>query len=114
MSSKKINRAEFLEMLLPSLFLSFTFFLFGPVELYISNITEFWFCFGDVLLEGILFLFVDGDCYSSLRSGEFCKNRLWSFRRTSDPLGKLYVGGYLEYIAVDSLYCFTVHRASFV
>ena len=54
MSSKKINRAEFLEMLLPSLFLSFTFFLFGPVELYISNITEFWFSFGDVLWPSML------------------------------------------------------------
>lgn len=33
----------------PSLFLTFTFFVFGPLQLYMTNADEFWFSFLDVL-----------------------------------------------------------------
>lgn len=54
MEKQEISKRGFWEILLPALFLSFTFFIFGPLELYISNIAEFWFSLGDVLWPSVL------------------------------------------------------------
>lgn len=43
---------------MPSIFLTCTFFIFGPIELYVSNITELWFSFGDVLWPSLLTFFI--------------------------------------------------------
>jgi len=55
--------------LLPAVFLSFTFCIFGPLEIYMTNISEFWFSIGDVVWPSILagvicfvFLFLIGIC----------------------------------------------------
>lgn len=54
MEKQEISKRGFWEILLPALFLSFTFFIFGPLELYISNIAEFWFSLRDVLWPSVL------------------------------------------------------------
>ena len=47
-----------MELLCPVFFLTCTFFIFGPIELYVSNITELWFSFGDVLWPSLLTFFI--------------------------------------------------------
>ncbi len=37
------DRSERFEVLIPSLFLSFTFFIFGPIKIYMTGVVEFWF-----------------------------------------------------------------------
>lgn len=40
--------------LIPAVFLSFTFCIFGPIEIYITNISELWFSIGDIFWISIL------------------------------------------------------------
>lgn len=40
--------------LIPAAFLSFTFCIFGPIEIYITNISELWFSIGDIFWMSIL------------------------------------------------------------
>ena len=54
---KNLHKKDIME-LLPVFFLTCTFFIFGPIELYVSNITELWFSFGDVLWPSLLTFFI--------------------------------------------------------
>ncbi len=50
---RKILRERW-SALIPAAFLSFTFCIFGPIEIYITNISEFWFSIGDIFWMSIL------------------------------------------------------------
>lgn len=51
--NKKMWRKN-LSVLIPAAFLSFTFCVFGPIEIYISNITELWFPISAVFWPSLL------------------------------------------------------------
>lgn len=55
---KNLHKKDIMELLCPVFFLTCTFFIFGPIELYVSNITELWFSFGDVLWPSLLTFFI--------------------------------------------------------
>lgn len=50
----KCTKGDLETILYPAIFLSLTFFVFGPIEIYITNITELWFSVDAVLLPSIL------------------------------------------------------------
>lgn len=56
MKERKLDNV--LEVLLPSLFLSFTFFIFGPIEIYMTNISDFWFQLNRFLPINLILFFI--------------------------------------------------------
>ncbi len=56
MKSKKIKKQQLLPGIFISLAISFILFIYAPVELYCSNLDEFWFDFG-VLMRLALSMF---------------------------------------------------------
>ena len=56
MKEQKLDNV--LEVLLPSLFLSFTFFIFGPIEIYMTNISDFWFQLNRFLPINLILFFI--------------------------------------------------------
>ncbi len=55
-NTKEIKR-NLAEALFPSLFLSFTFFVFGPLEIYLTNLSSLWFTL-KMFLPGCLLIFL--------------------------------------------------------
>ena len=51
---KTLSGKEWLSALIPAAFLSFTFCIFGPVEIYIANISELWFSIDSILWTSII------------------------------------------------------------
>lgn len=48
MAFKSGDKKDLMELLCPALFLIFTFFVFGPFQIYITNASELFFSFGDI------------------------------------------------------------------
>ncbi len=58
-TEKKLSKEKILPGIILSLAISFILFLYAPIELYCTNLDEFWFDFGKLLLL-ILGMFISG------------------------------------------------------
>ena len=54
----KSKFGSFFEALVPSACLFFTFFIFGPIEIYLTNASNFWFSIGNFLIINIMLFIV--------------------------------------------------------